>query len=274
MPYDPSGNFSLVPSYLAVTGQIIRTEQHNPPLEDIAEALSKVLVRDGRAGMTGPLDMGGFSINNIAAGASPSSVATVAQLLPIGAIIDYALPTPPSGWLMCYGQSLASGQYPLLRQALIDAGYPYGSSGGNPLLPDCRGRVRAGIDNMGGNAASRLTNEGFGGSATALGATGGSQTHELTTAQLPSHTHSFSGTTNSSGAHTHTVSNVWVTGAGDVILDVSNNFPVDRSGSRTTSSSGAHTHTFSGTTGSSGSGNAHPNVQPTILFYTIIKAAY
>src|SRR5690606_28723345 len=99
-----SGNFSLIPSYLAVTGQIIRTEQHNPPLEDIAEALSKLLLRDDRAGMTGPLDMGGFPINNIAAGSNSTSAATVAQLLPIGAIIDYALATAPSGRLMCYGQ--------------------------------------------------------------------------------------------------------------------------------------------------------------------------
>ena len=73
-------------------------------------------------------------------------------------------------------------------------------------------------------------------------------------ANLPSHTHSFSATTSSNGAHTHTIAfNLQTTGgenganAGAVDADA---------GTETTSSSGTHTHTVSGTTGTAGSGAA------------------
>lgn len=58
MPYDGSGNFSLVSGYLAATGGTILASQHNPPLEDIASALSSVLLRSGVAPMTGDLEFG------------------------------------------------------------------------------------------------------------------------------------------------------------------------------------------------------------------------
>lgn len=53
----PSSNgvYSLPPGYLAVTGATIQASQHNPPLEDIAAALTLRLSRDGTAPMTGPL---------------------------------------------------------------------------------------------------------------------------------------------------------------------------------------------------------------------------
>lgn len=53
----PSANgvYSLPVGYLAVTGQTIQASQHNPPLEDIAAALTGRLSRDGTAPMTGPL---------------------------------------------------------------------------------------------------------------------------------------------------------------------------------------------------------------------------
>lgn len=80
MPYDSAGNFSLVPSYKAESGNTIRTEQHNPPLEDIANALSNVLVRDGRNGMVGPLTMGGNRISGQADGVDDTDGATVGQV--------------------------------------------------------------------------------------------------------------------------------------------------------------------------------------------------
>lgn len=67
MPYDSNGIFSIDPGYLAILGQTIQPSQHNPPLEDIVAAgLSNVLVRDGRAPMTGNLRMGNFKISSLA----------------------------------------------------------------------------------------------------------------------------------------------------------------------------------------------------------------
>lgn len=80
MPYDSGGNFFLVPSYLATAGQTIRTEQHNPPLEDIASGLSQVLVRDGRNGMVGNLRMGGYRVRNMLDGEIDTDAATVGQV--------------------------------------------------------------------------------------------------------------------------------------------------------------------------------------------------
>ena len=69
MPFDSNGNFTLGAGYLAVTGQTILPSQHNPPLEDIVlNGLSNTVVRDGRAPMTGALNMGAFKIGNMAQG--------------------------------------------------------------------------------------------------------------------------------------------------------------------------------------------------------------
>src|SRR3546814_14443861 len=65
-------------------------------------------------------------------------------------------------------------------------------------LPDLRGRVGAGKDDMGGTAAGRLSDIVDG---ETLGASGGAEMHTLTTAQMPAHTHT--GTTGSAGAHVH-----------------------------------------------------------------------
>lgn len=55
-------------------------------------------------------------------------------------------------------------------------------------LPDGRGRLIAGLDDMGNSAAGRLTAAYFGTSATVLGATGGAQNQTLLTANLPAFT--------------------------------------------------------------------------------------
>lgn len=189
-------------------------------------------------------------------------------VLPIGFIGDWPGATAPTYWLFCYGQTLLRADYPGLFAAISTT---YGSTdSSNFLLPDCRGRVRGGKDDMGGTSANRLTNQTGGLNGDTLGATGGTETHTLTTAEMPAHTHTFSATTSSNGAHTHTVS-LNVNGADSI--ETGSGRPEFLSASTvTTSSDGAHTHTVSGTTSSAGSTAAHNNVQPTIIFNTIIFA--
>ncbi len=69
--------------------------------------------------------------------------------------------------------------------------FPFGNGNGATTfsIPDLRGYVMAGRDNMGGTAANRLTATYFGKSADALGASGGSQSQTLTLAEMVGHTH-------------------------------------------------------------------------------------
>jgi hypothetical protein len=88
-------------------------------------------------------------------------------------------------------------------------------------LPNGQGAAPVGYDDMGNTAGSLLDSAPVvsGGPTTAASILG-ANTHTLTEAQLPSHTHSFSATTGAGGSHTHSFS-------------------------ATTSSDGAHSHTIS-----------------------------
>lgn len=75
-------------------------------------------------------------------------------ITPPGVVLDYAGTSAPEGWALLYGQSLNARDNPVLFSLL---GHTYGGSGGNFNLPDLRGRVVAGKDNMGGTSSNRLT---------------------------------------------------------------------------------------------------------------------
>lgn len=62
MPFNGSGGYSLPAGNPVVTGTVIQSTWANTTLNDLATALSNVLVRDGQAAMTGDLNMGGKSI--------------------------------------------------------------------------------------------------------------------------------------------------------------------------------------------------------------------
>ena len=190
-----------------------------------------------------------------------------------GMIFDYAGSSAPSGYLLCYGQAVSRTTYAALF-AVLSTTFGAGDASTTFNLPDLRGRVIAGKDDMGGTSADRLTNQTGGLNGDTLGATGGAETHVLTEGQLAAHTHA-AGTiaTASDGAHVHSIDFTGVTSH-----DTSGGGKVASGGSSTetinafnTQSSGAHTHTITGSTASTGSGTAHNNVQPTIILNKIIK---
>ena len=99
----------------------------------------------------------------------------------------------------------------------------------------------------------------------------GSETHTLTTAQMPSHTHgSGSYGTNSAGNHRHSIPAIQV--YGDQLYSGSAN-NAHSNGTQNTGYAGSHSHSVNGTSGSSGGGSAHNNVQPSIAIYVWKRTA-
>lgn len=157
---------------------------------------------------------------------------------PVGAVSPYAGTSAPTGWLLCYGQAVSRTTYAALF-AVVSTTYGVGDGSTTFNVPDLRGRVVAGQDDMGGSSADRLTNQTNGIDGDTLGATGGAETHTLTTAQIPSHTHDISVATNTA-----------------VITQTAGATP-------------GNTGTTS--TAAAGGGGAHNNVQPTLILNYIIK---
>ncbi|WP_251389799.1 DUF859 family phage minor structural protein [Mediterraneibacter agrestimuris] len=102
--------------------------------------------------------------------------------------------------------------------------------------------------------------------------TGGAATVTLTTAQMPAHTHTFTGssaTTSSKGAHTHKVGRDGDGASGSSTYTVHSAGVSGAGGTSPTGSAGAHTHTVTaqGSNASTGGGGAHNNLQPYIVCY-------
>jgi microcystin-dependent protein len=72
-----------------------------------------------------------------------------------GTVLDFAGAVAPAGWLLCDGSSVSRTTYANLFAVI---GITHGSGDGSTTfsLPDGRGRVAAGKDNMGGTSAGRL----------------------------------------------------------------------------------------------------------------------
>jgi microcystin-dependent protein len=162
----------------------------------------------------------------------------IAVGMPPGIVLPYAGTAAPFGWLLCYGQAVSQATYAALYAVI---GTTFGpDSGGNFTLPDARGRVIAGQDDMGGSSANRLTGQSGGVDGDTLGATGGAETHTLVVSEIP--------------AHTHTI----LTGPpGGGYADPAYNSNDPRAMNSTSSSTGGD--------------GAHNNVQPTIILNYIIK---
>lgn len=185
--------------------------------------------------------------------------------IPLGASLPFFLPTAPNSlFVFPFGQAISRTTYSALYALMANT---YGAGDGSTTfnLPDLRGRALAGLDNMGGSAAGRLTAAGSGIDAVNLSAAGGTETVTLTTAQLASHTHT--GTTGTESAtHTHN-SDGYDGGAVNAGGGVGGGKTTQTNATSTQSAN--HTHNF--TSNSAGSDAAHRNVQPTIVCNYIMR---
>lgn len=162
----------------------------------------------------------------------------------IGEIICYGGATSPdTKWLFCDGTSLVRADYPDLFAVI---GTSYGAADGTHFnLPNLQSRVGVG------------SGTGSGLSSYALGQTGGEETHTLTVAESPSHSHTDLGHTHVEGSALPAV------GAAIVGVPIPSAVP-------TASVTGVGSANLANT----GLDGAHNNIQPYIaLNYLIVALA-
>lgn len=166
------------------------------------------------------------------AAAAPSFRAIVSADLssgivaPTGAIIPYAGTSVPSGWVECTGTAASRTDFADLFAAI---GTTWGAGNGTTTfnVPDLRGRAIIG-DGTGTGLTARTVAQ-----------TGGTETHQLTSSEMPAHTH---------------------TGG------VSSTFAVAGGGSATVFQAPT------ANTGSTGGDGSHNNMQPFAVVKWLIKA--
>jgi len=176
-------------------------------------------LKDGAVGSTAVLADGIVTAAKLAADAK----------IPAGVIMDFGGTAAPTGFLLCDGSAVSRTTYAALFTA-ISTSYGVGDGSTTFNVPDCRGRVKVG------------TGTGTGLTARSIAQTFGTETHTLTTAEIPAHTHTYDRYTPGSA---------------------SSSDPVDG-----TNVDGGHVSTASGSTGGGGS---HVNTQPSIVCTAIIK---
>lgn len=181
--------------------------------------------------------------------------------IPIGASVDFWGATAPnSSFVLSYGQAISRTTYATLF-SLFSTTYGAGDGLTTFNIPDLRGRIIAGKDDMGGSDAGRLTGGGVS-ARTTLGGSGGEAAHTLTTPEIPSHSHGVT-----DPGHTHSAS----TANGFVQTAFNGGSGSSGTGNQTSVSVSVSAATTGISIQNAGGGGAHNNVQPTIIANKLLR---
>ena len=202
-----------------------------------------------------------------------STAPAAASGTPTGALMPYAGASAPTGYLLCDGSSVSSSTYLALHAVISNTygGSAYtGAAGLNFTLPDLRGRLPMGAGSgFGLNASGTGAPSGTAQTARTRGQWLGEETHLLTTAEMPSHSHTAN--TGSAGSHSHTLSKevlTYVGSGGDRYDPYPGSVWKGSAGAGLTLSTQAnHQHTIT----AEGGGSRHSVVPPVVVLNYIIK---
>jgi microcystin-dependent protein len=204
-------------------------------------------------------DIFSASLPGALAGPGVATTAARSDIVPIGVPWPWLTGTPPNGYVLMDGSNVSRTTYAPLF-ALWGTTYGVGDGSTTFGLPDFRGRAIIGA----GTGAGLM--------ARTLNATGGEETHVLTTAELASHNHG--NTSDESAQHTHTPA---VGTYGQV-----NNFANESTGlgggavgpgGRGTPAGSVDSNGHVHGTSAAGSGTAHNTMPPFFVVNWIVRAA-
>lgn len=196
--------------------------------------------------------------------------------MPVGTLLPYAGTTSPDTniYLLCDGQAVSRTTYADLF-TVVSTTFGVGDGSTTFNVPDLRGRIPMGLDNLGGTPANRVTDA----DADALGGTVGAQDHTLTEAELPSHSHSQTSHTHSVNPPSTSVSfNQTIRRVGNYAIGGASTADAYGPYSGTTLTGTVDVASFTsgsgggGSTGGTGSGNAHSILQPSMAIGYLIRA--
>lgn len=260
---------------LSGTGFAVRTGSNTWDLRTITGTSGRISVSNGNGASGNPtVDL---APSGVVAGTYVSPTVTIdeygrvtdavnSSAIPTGALLPYPAITAPTGFVRANGRTIGDASSGATERANADTSDLFthlwnnfsnticavsGGRGGSAsvdfaahktiTLLDFRGRTVAGLDDMGNTAASRVTSTTASPNGTTLGATGGEQTHVLTSAEMPSHAHS--------GTSYISTSISYASGANSLgIVTGSTN-----------------------STGNTGSGTGHNNMSPFMLITWLLK---
>lgn len=157
-------------SFPNVTGAVTATHTELNLLDGVTATTAELNILDGVTSTAAELNiLDGVTATtteiNYLSGVTSAIQTQIDSAVPAGAVMPFAMATPPSGWLECNGAAVSRTTYATLFAA-ISTVYGVGNGSTTFNLPDLRGEFVRGWDHGAGNDPDAATRTNSGGGST------------------------------------------------------------------------------------------------------------